>query len=201
MIQPESETNPGVSAAERASFFDEIGVEAMRLIADGDPQGMQALLTIHGPMLARLIGRLTAWHADMDDVMQEVLLQVWNKAGSYRGHGSLEGWLKRIAVNRCRNHFRALATWQRKLEKLALLGHVDHYIDPPTHIDGIDDELKQALAKLTPDERTAVVLFYLEQLSGEEVAQLTDSKPETVHVRLHRARTKLKKLLRPGGHP
>ncbi len=173
----------------------------MRLIAAGDPQGMQTLLTIHGPMLARLIGRLTAWHADMDDVMQEVLLQIWNKADSYRGQGSLEGWLKRIAINRCRNHFRALATWQRKLEKLALLGQADHYTDPPTQIDGIDDELKQALAKLTPDERTAVVLFYLEQLSGEEVAQLTDSKPETVHVRLHRARTKLKQLLCPGGHP
>jgi RNA polymerase sigma factor (sigma-70 family) len=195
VIQPESESTERDDSAQASAGDTSMDLKTMRLIANGDPRGMQVLLVDHGQMLARLIGRLTAWHADMDDILQEVLLQIWKKADTFRGQGSLEGWLKQIAVNRCRNHFRALAAFQRKLEKLALLGQAEHYLDPPIQFDGIDDNLKQALSQLSQDERTTVVLFYLEQLSGDEVAVLTGTKVETVHVRLHRARTKLKKLI------
>ena len=79
----------------------------------GDQAAMCELLDRHGDMLARLVGRLTAWHVDREDILQDVLLSVWQKSGSFRGNGSLEGWLKRIAVNQCRNHFRAANSIKR----------------------------------------------------------------------------------------
>ena len=156
---------------------------------------MERLLGIHGESLARLVGRLTAWHADQDDILQEVLVQVWTKASSYRAEGSLEGWLKRIAVNRCRNHFRTLASWRRKIERLTMLTNSSQYEDPAVEFDGIDDSLRDALTSLSQDERTTVVLYYLEQMPGESVAQVMNVKLETLHVRLHRARKKLKRFL------
>ena len=167
----------------------------MRQLANGDAQAMERLLHFHGESLARLVGRLTAWHVDQDDILQDVLVQVWTKAGSFRADGSLEGWLKRIAVNRCRNHFRSLASWKRKLERLTMLTTTHHYEDPLVEFDGVDDALKNALTCLSQEERTTVVLYYLEQMPGAEVAQTMGIKTETLHVRLHRARKKLKQVL------
>lgn len=159
---------------------------------------MQELLAQHGDMLATLVGRLTAWHADRDDILQDVLVTVWQKAGSYREQGSLEGWLRRIAVNRCRNHFRSLQVLRRKLEALAF-----QLPDPvPSNSAGTDEispSLQRALQRLNQTERSLVVMYYLEQMSGEEVAQWLGIRPGTLHVRLHRVREKLRRLMSSEG--
>ena len=68
--------------------------QLMVRLRQGDQAAMCELLNRHGEMLARLVGRLTAWHADREDILQEVLLSIWQKSGSYRGEGSLEGWIE-----------------------------------------------------------------------------------------------------------
>ncbi|MFK7769176.1 MAG: RNA polymerase sigma factor [Mariniblastus sp.] len=160
---------------------------------------IEELLQQHGEMLARLIGRLLAWHTDSDDVLQEVLLTVWKRAGSYRGSGSLEGWLKTIAINRCKNHFRKLTVLQRQLERFAILigGQANLNEQSKTYSKSEDtqSQLSLALRKLTAKDRTAIVLFYLEEMPGNEVAEALGLKLDTFHVRLHRARKKLRHLL------
>ena len=69
----------------------------MQRISQGDQPSLERLVATYGDSIALLIGRLLAWHADCDDVMQEVLLTAWRNAGSYRGQGSLEGWLKPVS--------------------------------------------------------------------------------------------------------
>ena len=171
----------------------------MKRIAARDEAAICELLELHGEMLARLVGRLLVWHSDCDDVLQEVLLSVWQRAGSYRGQGSLEGWLKKIALNRCRNHFRALSAVQRKLERFSILiGKRETDQPTPSTFSNKDDgqtPLMLALRKLDGKDRTAIVLFYLEEMPGEEVAASLGIKLETFHVRLHRARKKLKRLI------
>ena len=56
-----------------------------------------------------------------------------------------------------------------------------------------------ALAKLSPSDRLLLVLYYLEEMSGDEVASSMGVKLETLHVRLHRARQKLKTILTSEG--
>ena len=160
----------------------------------GDDTAMCELIERYGEVLGQLVGRLTGWHADREDILQDVLLAIWNQAGSYRGEGSLEGWLKRIAVNRCRNHFRATQSIKRLIERFTLLRQPSER-QSTNENDGQDEKLTSSLQKLSQADRTVLVLFYLEEMPGEEVAETLNIKLETLHVRLHRARSRLKKLI------
>ena len=176
--------------------------QLMQQIADGDDSALIELFEMHGEMLARIVGRLTGWHADADDILQEVLLKVWKSAGSYRAEGSLEGWLKRIAVNRCRNHFRTLNAIKRMIERVGIMRQIEN--KPTTSVYSTEPEpepsteLQAALQKLNQKDRTVLVLYYLEEMPGHEIASSLDIKPETLYLRLHRARNKLKTLLEEG---
>ena len=165
-------------------------------ISRGDEAAFVQLIDLHGESLRRLIGRLTAWHADGDDILQDVFLTVWQKAGRFDGRGSVQGWLKKIAANRCRNHFRTLNSIARKIEGFAnflFLNSSNSTGRADAQSQG--DELEVAIGRLNAEDRLVLVMFYLEELPGDEVAEILAVKPETLHVRLHRARKRLKKIL------
>lgn len=165
-------------------------------IARGDEKALNDLVVRYGDSLAITIGRLTAWHPDSDDILQETLITVWQKAGQYDGRGSFEGWLKRIAINRCRNHFRVTSLIQRKLEQFAewIAGQKSN--QTKTYGDlKISEVLDRSLSRLSTDDRTVLVLCYLEEMSGSEVAEVLSISLEAVHVRLHRARKRLKDIM------
>ena len=169
----------------------------MQRLAVGDEAAMHELIKQHGEMLARLIGRLTGWHADREDILQDVLISVWQQANSFTGTGSLEGWLKRVAVNRCRNHFRATNSIKRMIERFTLTLRPNSFTQETQTVeaDEHDLQLRNALKALPQRDRSVLVLFYIEEISGDEVASILNIKPETLHVRLHRARQRLKQLM------
>jgi RNA polymerase sigma-70 factor (ECF subfamily) len=176
-----------------ADRLDELAL--MKRLGEGDETAMTRLIELHGTALARLVGRLTAWSADHEDVFQEVLLHIWQKATSFRGQGPLGGWLRRLTINRCHNHLRQENSIRRKLAKFFDDSSAAKVIETKPQPVTTWEPLKAALAKLPFKERTALVLYYLEEMSADEVAFELGIKPETLHVRLHRARKKLKNIL------
>ncbi len=162
-------------------------------LRQGDAAAMQELVRRFGPQLNRLVGRLTAWSSDCEDILQEVFLTAWQHAGSFRGDGSLEGWLRRLAINQCLNHRRARNAFDRLLARLAGRKSASdcESVAPSEH----GHRVREALAKLRNDDRTVLVLYYLEELNGSEVAELLGIRLDTFHVRLHRARQRLRKHL------
>lgn len=172
----------------------------MARLRRGDEAAMDDLVRLHGSTLNRLIRRLTGWSPDSDDILQEVLLAAWQKAGQFNGTGSLEGWLRRLAINRCRNHFRRESSFRRLLEG-AEQWMRGKQIGTPTGERRHEQTsgLQQAMLRLKPDDRTVLVLYYLEELSSRQVADLMGVSPEAVHMRLSRARAKLRELYPKGG--
>ena len=193
--------NPAASEAQRLASKNTAHtkpreLDLIRGLANGDQAAMQNLIETHGEMLSRLVGRLTGWHSDRDDILQDVLLAVWQQAKSYQGNGSFEGWLRSIAINRCRNHFRAKGALRRMIKRLTNLSRPQSTDpDPQTEHDETKQLLQTALAELSQPDRTVLVLFYLEEIPGAQIAELLKIKTETLHVRLHRARQKLKTLI------
>ncbi len=166
----------------------------MKRLANNDSDAMTRLLEEYGEWLARLIGRLLAWAPDHEDVFQEVLIQVWQKAKTYHGQGSLQGWLRKIATNRCRNHQR----WQNTFRSF-LIGLLDFKTNerpqpnsgPNKEID-LSTPIQTALTRLPTKDREVLVLYYLEESTTAEIAQCLGIKTDSVHSRLSRAREKLK---------
>lgn len=198
-------TQPSGQVSARKRVTD---AELLQQIAERDPSGLEALAERHGDMLRRLLGRLTGWHHDAEDLLQEVLLSVWNHAHRYRElrtdqTGTCEAWLKRLATNRVRNHYRTVNRFQRKLWRYATFGggpqHASKHSSASTagesELEEFDQGLAQAVRRLSMRDRTLIVLFYLEELDASEVAEIVGVRTSTVHVQLHRARQRLKKLL------
>ena len=173
-------------------------VALMDQIATGDEQAFTQLVDRYGQTLATTIARLTGWNRDVDDILQEVLITAWSKAGQFDGSGSLEGWLKRIAINHCRNHFRLARSLQRRIEGFAEWLGVRQIVQnkPRWHDVDSNERVRTALSRLSTDDRTVLALYYLEEMPGEEIATLLQISVEAVHVRMHRARKRLKRILK-----
>ena len=62
-----------------------------------DSSAFQDLIDLHGDSIRNLIGRLMAFDPEMEDVLQNTMIQVWRKIGSFRNESSLKTWITRIA--------------------------------------------------------------------------------------------------------
>jgi RNA polymerase sigma-70 factor (ECF subfamily) len=163
-------------------------------LARGDAEAFDQLVALYQPRVARLAQRLLGWNGDIDDVVQDVFLTAWNKVGNFRRESSLWTWLTVITLNQCRSRIRRRSLLQRLPFRL-----VRREAHPPADRSSIrqetDQRVREAVAALKPKERELIVLHYLEHRPAAELAELVGVSRNTVEVRLHRARQRLKETL------
>jgi RNA polymerase sigma-70 factor (ECF subfamily) len=158
-----------------------------------------ALYRQHAQRVSRWVAQLGGPEADVEDATQEVFLLAHRERASFRGEAQVTTWLYRITLNVVR-HYR-----RHQQRRWSLSGSADdvagHLASPtPTPVDELEqrracERLRRALARLSDRERTILVMFALDGLSGQEIAARTAATPATVWVRLHRARTHLLQAL------
>lgn len=153
-----------------------------------------------------LVSRLMDDPADAADVVQEVFLKVFRNVVGFRGESSLKTWIYRIAVNEARNHRRWFSRHRRQEIGLdAQPGETRGYQDwipdtgPSPFETALDHEtralIEDALGKLNPKFRAALVLREIEGMSYEEISQILDISLGTVKSRILRGRDALRKHL------
>mgnify|MGYP002882449978 CR=1 FL=1 len=162
-----------------------------------------ALYTAHAAFLARTVGRLIGAGAHVDDVVQEVFLIAHRKQAVVAEHPDPRGWLYRTARNVVQHHRRSIA---RRIRLAEAVGH-----EPDSGHEALQDEvmerqrhgdaIRAVVAGLPEKQREVFVLYELEQLSGDEIAQMLEIPSGTVWTRLHHARKRFKErwLKRHGG--
>lgn len=150
----------------------------------------------HGRFLYTVAYRLTGNHDDAQDLVQEVLLRVRRGLETYRP-GSLEGWLSRITTNTFLDETR-----RRKRRPVDLLPDDPDRVVPPgpgadvaMAAEGLPDDVQDALRRLPPEYRAAVVLSDVVGLSYEEIAAALHVPVGTVRSRIHRGRALLRGVL------
>jgi RNA polymerase sigma-70 factor (ECF subfamily) len=175
--------------------------ELIATVADGDDSALRELFSRHAPWLAaRLRAVLPA--ADVEDVLQETFLAVWQGAGSYqpaRREGAAGGWLWGIARRQAALLLRRRGPAAVALPAVLAVGG-QHASDPAEAALARAD-LEQAVAALGPaggPEREVWRLLYLEDRPVAEVAQLMGVPVGTVKSRAHRVRRLLRGALRSG---
>lgn len=118
---------------------------------------------------------------DAQDATQDALTTAWQRRRSLRDPDSLEAWLSRIVINKCRDRLRSRGRNRvRSIDLVAL---------PPT-ADGSQsaadrDELDRALQSLNPDQRIVVILRFWADLTVDAIADRLSVPPGTVKSRLH----------------
>lgn len=131
--------------------------------------------------------------ADAQDVTQEVFLAAYQTLDGLRQPDRFAGWLRGIAVNHCRRHRRAQVVWTADSADLALWK--DRRPDPEEALEEKEQgrRLERLLGALTEKNRLVVTLFYLEEMSYEEIGRFLGVPVSTVKGRLHKARKRLEK--------
>ncbi len=119
------------------------------------------------------------------DVVQEGFSRALRRRRTYRGEGSLEGWIWRIVLNVATDRARARG-------KEPLFSGRD-----PTDLDlaGTEETLRQELRSLPERQRIAVFLRYYADLSYEQIAEALDVRPGTVAASLNAAHASLRRRL------
>jgi len=149
----------------------------------------EALAAQHRDMIYRIALNQLRSIPDAEDAMQEVLLKLYLYKGSFDSADHAKHWLIRVTLNHCRSLWRS--PWKKNvpLEELSrTIGFTEQK----------DSDLFLAVMELPESSRTVLYLFYYEDLTVKQIAQLMHLSVSTVTTRLYRARKRLKYDLTEG---
>ncbi|HEX7599911.1 MAG TPA: RNA polymerase sigma factor [Polyangia bacterium] len=166
-------------------------------VLGGNTDGIQALYQRHATQVKRWARRLAGPTADLEDLVHDIFLVAIRKGFQSRGEASIDTWLFHIT------HNVILGKRRRRALRALLFGrHKESLVPPSSNTPQEEMEhrerqvrLYRALDRLPDRYRTTLVLYEIEELSGEQVAELTGTSVGTVWVRLHRGRERLVQLL------
>jgi len=174
----------------------------------GEEWAFEALVRLFGARLLAVARRIVVNDEDARDVVQAAYLSAFRAIGTFEGSAQLSTWLHRIVVNTALMRLRSR---RRKPEESieALLPafrsdghHVERFSDWRASAEELleREETRQAVRacidRLPEQYRTVLLLRDIEELSTQEVAEMLQTTPTAVKVRLHRARQALFTLLR-----
>lgn len=163
-------------------------------IASGDPKAFRALVDTHAGRLLTYVTRILGNPSEAEEIVQEVLLRVWQKADAYNGQARATTWLHRMAHNLAIDSLR-----RRRGQSSTEVEEEDGpKSERPFELLAQKQRatsLSEALGAL-PERQKAVLLLRHEQgLKDPEIAEILDLSVDAVESLLSRARKNLKQLL------
>ena len=141
----------------------------------------EELVSVYQNMLYRVALSHTGNREDAEDMVQETFLRWLRNRPEFDSEEHEKAWLLRVVINLCANLVK-----KKGNRGQAELLDIYPAADPEQH------ELMDTVMRLPPPYRDAVYLFYYEEYSTKEIAEILDQKESTVRSWLHRARQKLK---------
>ena len=171
--------------------------------AEGDMGAFEELYERHNRRVYSLCLRMTSNVAEAEDLAQEVFIQLFRKVGSFRGESAFTTWLHRLTVNQVLMHFRKRGV---RMEQTTDDGETPVQVvagtENPNQMPVVDRiAIDKAVAQLPPGYRTVFVLHDVEGHEHEEIARMLGVSVGTSKSQLHKARMKLRGLLRQQNPP
>ena len=147
----------------------------------------EQIVRTYADMVYRIAYRYVKNSIDTDDVFSEVFLAYFKKERSFESEEHRKAWLIRVTINCAKDCLEKRARWQQLYEETLPdrgVSKTDAYLD-----------LHAAIEQLCPDYREVIKLYYLDDLSVKQIAQVLDKNENTVKTQLSRARILLKASL------
>ena len=178
----------------------------LRRLRDRDERAFRELVEAHRDRVFNITYRMLGNRSEAEDVAQEVFITVFKTIDTFREESRFSTWLYRVTVNHCKNRIKYLARRhdrdrdeldETSREANGAAGAPPRHVQPDVALEGAQLEvlLQEAIASLDDDQRVVVVLRDIEDLSIEEICEITGLPDGTVKSRLHRARLQLRKKL------
>ena len=181
-MSAQTQTNSSGSSNERE-------LELLRLIVLQDRVAFKELYLIYHRRLARFLMRITQQHELIEEVINDTLWTVWQKAASFRGASRVSTWIVGIAYRR------ALKALRRGSNAMNTPIDEATLVATQPVMDEEQQWLQQGLNELPLEQRMVLELAYLLGHSCEEIAEIMDCPANTVKTRMFHARQKMRRSL------
>jgi len=179
-------------------FTDE---RLMEMIQNRVREGIDLLHERYAPLLKQISGAVLHNDGDVQDLIQEVFVEIWNHAGSYDpSKGRPIGWIVTLTRRRAIDRLRKREAYVRAGDRLA--EETSRNDDSWTHVHEdlarheMNEHLQRALAVLPEAQRNAIQLAYHRQMSQRQIAAHTGIPLGTVKTRLELGLRKMADFLR-----
>jgi RNA polymerase sigma-70 factor (ECF subfamily) len=187
--------SPGEEAREaRASQAERDEALLLHDVARGGRAAFEALYRAYHPRLTRFLERMTRRPGVVEEVLDDTMLVVWQRADRYNGRSKVSTWIFAIAY---RKALKAL----HRLDDAVTDDDADAHVSPepgPEQQLGqreLGVALRQALGGLSAAQRAVVELTYFHGFECREIADIVGCPVDTVKTRMFHARRRLKELL------
>jgi RNA polymerase sigma-70 factor (ECF subfamily) len=182
-----------------------VDLALVQRVQAGDVRAFDVLIQKYRERLYAIIYNLTANREDASDLSQEAFIRAFRSIQRFKGDSSFFTWLYRIAVNASLTHLkrtrmRRFFSFENLSEEVSQSELAEVLADKlradkPTLIKELQEKLNEALQRLSLNHRTVVILFEIEGLSHQEIAQVMECSEGTVRSRLHYAKQQLQSYL------
>ncbi len=164
----------------------------------GDQTAYRILVERHGPMLWRVVFRMTGSRTDAEDLSQEAFIKAFRSLSRFRGGSKFSTYLCSIVVNLTLNHIRRKRRREESLMETEPAASTACGISPRSAAESneIRAILERELNALSPEFRAAVVLTAVEGMTHSEAAKILGCAENTVSWRVHEARKRLRHRLK-----
>jgi RNA polymerase sigma-70 factor, ECF subfamily len=180
--------------------------QLVHLCLQGDGAAWEELVRRHTRRVYNLCYRFTGRPQEAEDLSQEVFLRVYRTLVSYReAQGGFATWLTRVSRNLLVDHYRrtkrdritdSIEDAMPRLEEKHSSGRTPDKIALAKELSG---QVQDALARLSPELREAVILRDLQELEYSEIRKVLDVPEGTVKSRINRGRIELARMLEQMG--
>ena len=178
--------------------------DVMEQLQDGVVQAFDILVHRYKDRLHNFLYRYTHNHQDCEDLVQETFLRVYRSRHSYQRIAKFSTWIYTIALNLAKSMY-------KKKKRMSLISiHADEsdpddremeitdsniLQDDKLHLKNSMGELEKALDQLNDNFKEVIVLRDIQQLTYEEISEITGAAMGTVKSRINRARAQLQELI------
>lgn len=201
--QQEHQQDSQVSKLESQQTADMPEKEAIARAQRGDASGFERIYQLHSSRVYALCLRMLGNTAEAEDLAQEAFLLVFRKIGTFRGDSAFSTWLHRLTVNLVLMRRRRKTPHETSLDEASepdsnRRAPQGEFARPDVLLTGSLDRLhlERALAKLNPFQKLVVILHDIQGYKHTEIAKIMDWSTGNSKSQLHRARIRLRKLLR-----
>lgn len=148
------------------------------------------------PLRGKLLNyarKLTDDSSDAEDVVQEVMLKLWNIRQKLEEYNSIEALAVRITHNLCMDMWRSKRTDQVSLDQVPV---VSQTVNPERVLEGNDEIrlMREIISSLPTLQQTIIRMKDIEEYETEEIAQITGCSSESIRTNLSRARKKVRDI-------
>lgn len=168
-------------------------------VLSGQQQAYAELVSRYQNFVFSICLRYTSSREDAEEIAQDVFIKAYRSLADFRGDSKFSTWLYTIVNTSCITFLRKKKLDIRSLDDDKVFGVADN-IDGGMRANLVEQKSKinmvnLAIKMLLPDDVKIISLFYKGEQSLEEIGNIIGMEPNTVKVKLHRARTRLKEKM------